>query len=132
MRVETDKILNIMNLRVGDKIKVPNINNGVYEVISNIHAYDIQNCKTLNLTDLILLEEEYEILEDRFYDIDSIQNRDVYYHIENGKLAQTIYTDSDYDRTIFKNSIPFTKEEYALEYLKSLVEFNNKYKEGII
>ena len=77
-----------------------------------------------------IIGEEFEIVEDKIWDIDEIEEYDGMYCVDiDMDIAALCYEKHpQYFNDIIEKSVAFKKREYAEEYRKELLKFNEEYK----
>ena len=131
MKITKEQLLKGTGLKIGDKINVENNESyNPYVLSGDLLLESQQGTPILTLRELIFNSYNFEIIEDKIWDIDEIEEYDGMYCVDiDMDIAALCYEKHpQYFNDIIEKSVAFKKREYAEEYREELLKFNEEYK----
>ena len=130
MKITKEQLLKGTGLKIGDKINVENNESyNPYVLSGDLLLESQQGTPILTLRELIFNSYNFEIIEDKIWDINEIEDGHEYYFVGyNTDIKCFVFCGTLDDETAVKKSIAFKNREYAEEYRKELLKFNEEYK----
>ena len=125
MKITKEQILKGTGFEIGDKIKIDGIKCELNEKL-----IFVSECgRECALADLVNERIDFEIIEDKIWDIDKIEDEKVYFVEPNMCIDWFDYGNKyAFQKDILETGLGFKKREYAEEYRQELLNFNEEYK----
>ena len=131
MKITKEQLLKLFNLKIGDKVNIKDtMNKNPHKLNIHLEFVDEYGRVSYSIEEMAKYEKEFEIIEDKIWDIEEIEEYDGMYCVDiDMDIAALCYEKHpQYFNDIIEKSVAFKKREYAEEYRKELLKFNEEYK----